>query len=97
MKVNLSRRPLVRATPSRQFDMAGAEDRTMTRLRLLSLATGIAAAVALGGCYTPPPGTSGEAVDYDYGISPNPVPKDLMRPDGLMINGLLPPNPNEGS
>jgi hypothetical protein len=81
----------------RQFNGAKAEELAMTRARLLGLAVGIAAAAALAGCHTPPPGTPGEQVDYDYGISPNPVPKDLMRPDGLMINGLLPPNPNEGS
>lgn len=69
----------------------------MTRSHLLGLAAAIAAAGTLAACATTPPNMPGPAVDAAYGLVPNPVPDELMRPDGLMINGLLPPNVNEGS
>ena len=56
-------------------------------------------ALALSACASPqlPPGTNGDALDEAYGIPPNTEPPYLMRPDGLMINGLLPEQPNAGS
>ncbi len=70
----------------------------MTRIaRLLGVGVAASVVVALAGCSAPPPGTSGDAVDAAYGIPPNSVPSEVMRPDGLMINGLLPLPPNSGS
>jgi hypothetical protein len=48
-------------------------------------------------CSAPPPSSSGEAVDKAYGIPPGSAPPDLLRPDGLLDNGLLPLPPNSGS
>jgi hypothetical protein len=61
-------------------------------------ASGVVAAVlALAACSAPPPGTDGAAVDAAYGIPPGSVPPNMLRPDGLLINGLLPEPPNSGS
>ena len=70
----------------------------MTRMvRLVGAGLVVASALGLSACYTPPPGTSGDAVDAAYGIPPNTMPKEDMRNDGTMINGLLPLPPNSGS
>jgi hypothetical protein len=60
---------------------------------------GIAATLTLGvaACSTPPPGTSAADVDAAYGIPPGTVPANELRPDGLLLNGLLPLPPNSGS
>lgn len=63
---------------------------------VMLLIVAILAVFALVSCTTPP-GTNGVAVDAAYGIPPGTVPAAQMRPDGLMINGLLPLPPNSGS
>ena len=61
------------------------------------LALMFAAAAVLAACTTTPPGENGAAVDAAYGIPPGAVPPYQLRPDGLLINGLLPLPPNSGS
>ena len=58
--------------------------------RLLLLAATAAAVVA---CSSGPP----DNPDAAYGIPHNIVAPSLLRPDGLMINGLLPPQPYSSS
>lgn len=52
-----------------------------------------AAALALAACSSASPQND----DAAYGIPPGIVAPSLMRPDGLMINGLLPPQPGDMS
>ena len=61
-----------------------------------AVAVGLAIS-GLAGCAPPPPVSGAAAIDGAYGIPPGTVPASLVRPDGLMINGLLPPNPNDAS
>jgi hypothetical protein len=68
------------------------------RLRRLGVLLTAAVGLGLSACAAPPPvSTNGAAFDEAYGIPPGTVPAYLMRPDGLMINGLLPEQPNAGS
>jgi hypothetical protein len=58
---------------------------------------GVAAMTAILGACSGPVRGDAATVDSAYGIPPNTVPQEEMRPDGLMINGLLPLPPNSGS
>ncbi len=50
----------------------------------------VTVALALGGCASAWSGKSVKTLDTDLGVEPSTVPSYVMRPDGLMINGLLP-------
>jgi hypothetical protein len=52
-------------------------------------------AVALAACTAgpPPPPNDPIAIDEQYGIPAGSVPPYLLRPDGVMTNGLLPAQP----
>jgi hypothetical protein len=50
-------------------------------------------ALALAACTAPPPANDPIAIDEQYGIPAGSVPPYLLRPDGLMTNGLLPAQP----
>jgi hypothetical protein len=50
-------------------------------------------ALALAACSTAPPPNDPIAIDEQYGIPAGSVPPYLLRPDGLMTNGLLPAQP----
>jgi hypothetical protein len=51
-------------------------------------------ALALAGCSTTaPPPSDPIAIDEQYGIPAGSVPPYLLRPDGVMTNGLLPAQP----
>src|SRR5579859_2408434 len=81
----------------RKWRRAGGDRRrgtTMRRVdrsafRYASSAACIGLAVALAGCASAWPNTVA-ARDAAMGIQPNSVPANLLRPDGVMINGLLP-------
>lgn len=64
--------------------------RTPRSFRALVGILAIPAAFALAGCTTPPPANPIAARNAALGIEPDTVPSYLMRPDGLMLNGLLP-------
>ena len=49
--------------------------------------------IALVACTSPPPGNNAVDIDLQYGIPVDSVPSYLLRPDGLMINGVLPAQP----
>jgi hypothetical protein len=57
----------------------------------------IAATLALADCSRAPLNGNGAAVDAAYGIPPSSVRPYLLRPDGLLINGLLPLQPGDTS
>jgi hypothetical protein len=61
--------------------------------RKLPVCAVIAATATLAACnFMPPPKTAAE-IDDQYGIPQGSVPSYLLRPDGLMTNGLLPAQP----
>jgi hypothetical protein len=63
-------------------------------LRLCAgVATVATTAFALAACTSGPPGNDPIAIDGQYGIPAYSVPSDILRPDGLMTNGLLPAQP----
>jgi hypothetical protein len=53
----------------------------------------VAATATLASCATVPPPKTAVEIDDQYGIPPGSVPSYLLRPDGLMTNGLLPAQP----
>ncbi len=67
-------------------------------VRRLGACTAALALAGLAACSSPPlDPNNGAALDAAYGIPPGTYPKSVMRPDGLLINGLLPLPPNTGS
>jgi hypothetical protein len=74
-----------------QFDL-GREKLAMAFGNLLVGAV-IAATGTLAACNMVPPPKTATEIDSQYGIPPGSVPAYLLRPDGLMINGLLPAQP----
>jgi hypothetical protein len=75
------------------------EGRVMSaNMRLLGAGVAAAVTLAVAACSSPPlSNNDGVALDEAYGIPPGSVPPGLLRPDGLLINGLLPEPPNSGS
>jgi hypothetical protein len=61
--------------------------------RNLSVGAVIAATAMLASCSLVPPPKTATEIDSQYGIPPGSVPAYLLRPDGLMTNGLLPAQP----
>jgi hypothetical protein len=53
----------------------------------------ILAMATLASCTTMPPPKTAIQIDDQYGIPAGSVPSDLLRPDGVMTNGLLPAQP----
>jgi hypothetical protein len=49
--------------------------------------------LGVAACTSTPPGNDPIAIDEQYGIPPDSVPPWMLRPDGLMTNGLLPAQP----
>jgi hypothetical protein len=60
---------------------------------LVGVATAALTTFVLAACTQAPPGKDAIAIDAQYGIPPGSVPSYLLRPDGLMTNGLLPAQP----
>jgi hypothetical protein len=56
----------------------------------IAVMTALAAAACSG---TAPPPNDPIAIDEQYGIPVGSVPSYLLRPDGVMTNGLLPAQP----
>jgi hypothetical protein len=61
-----------------------------SRARAVATIALVTIAVALAGCASAWSGKSVTEINGAMGIQPNSVPPYLLRPDGLMINGLLP-------
>ncbi len=63
---------------------------------LSSLGVAIAAmtTLALAACTSALPGNNANAIDAQYGIPPGSVPSYMLKPDGLMTNGLQPAQPD---
>jgi hypothetical protein len=53
----------------------------------------IAATASLAACSSASPPKTATEIDDLYGIPAGSVPSYLLRPDGLMTNGLLPAQP----
>jgi hypothetical protein len=49
--------------------------------------------LTLAACASGPPPHDAIGIDEQYGIPAGSVPPYLLRPDGLMTNGLLPAQP----
>jgi hypothetical protein len=60
---------------------------------LVGVAIAATTTLALAACTSSPPGSNPIAIDEQYGIPPGSVPSSMLRPDGLMTNGLLPAQP----
>jgi hypothetical protein len=60
---------------------------------LVGVAIAAMTTLALAACTSAPPGNDPIAIDAQYGIPPGSVPSYMLRPDGLMTNGLLPAQP----
>jgi hypothetical protein len=60
---------------------------------LVGVAIAAMTTLALAECTSAPPGNDAIGIDAQYGIPPYSVPSYLLRPDGLMTNGLLPAQP----
>lgn len=69
----------------------------MATPRRLRAAISAIALAGLAGCAGPPLNGNGAALDAAYGIPPGTYPSEVMQPNGLLINGLLPLPPNTGS
>jgi len=70
-----------------------------SRQSLVGVAISATATLMLAACSTlpPPPPNDPIAIDDQYGIPAGSVPPDMLSPDGLMTNGLLPAQPNDTS
>jgi hypothetical protein len=69
-----------------------------SRQSLVGVAIVSIATLMLAACTTvPPPPDDPIAIDAQYGIPAGSVPPYMLRPDGLMTNGLLPAQPNDTS
>jgi hypothetical protein len=68
-----------------------------SRQSLVGVAIAAITTLALVACTTlpPPPHDDPIAIDAQYGIPAGSVPSYMLRPDGLMTNGLLPAQPND--
>jgi hypothetical protein len=66
----------------------------MSSNNLVDVAIAAMATIALAACISAPPGNNAVDIDLQYGIPVDSVPSYLLRPDGLMTNGLLPAQPN---
>lgn len=68
-------------------------------VRACLFVTGVAvvATLALAACAPMPAPDTPATVDSDFAIPPGSVPPGMQRPDGLLINGLLPAQPDDGS
>ena len=60
---------------------------------LLGVALAVMTTLALAACDSGPPPHDAIGIDDLYGIPAGSVPPELLRPDGLMTNGLLPAQP----
>jgi hypothetical protein len=60
---------------------------------LVGVATAAMTTFALVACTSPPSGNSAADIDAQYGIPAGSVPSYMLKPDGLMTNGLLPAQP----
>ncbi len=68
-----------------------------SRANLLGAGVAALAAVVLAGCSSTPLANTPAALDSAYGIPANSVPSEVERPDGMLYNGLVPAQPNDGS
>jgi hypothetical protein len=60
---------------------------------LVSIAIAALTTLALAACDLAPPPHDAIGIDDQYGIPAGSVPSYLLRPDGVMSNGLLPAQP----
>lgn len=64
---------------------------------LLGAAMAATTLCALAACTSTPPPKTAADIDAQYGIPPETVPSYMLKPDGLMNNGLLPAQPYDTS
>jgi len=60
---------------------------------LTGIAIASVALLSLAACNTLPPPRNAIEIDDQYGIPPYSVPSQMLQPNGLMTNGLLPAQP----
>jgi hypothetical protein len=60
---------------------------------LVGIAIAAMTMLALAACTSGPRPTDAIGIDAEYGIPAGSVPSYLLRPDGVMTNGLLPAQP----
>jgi hypothetical protein len=66
----------------------------LSRKLMVRVAIAAMTALAAAACMGPaPPPNDPIAIDDEYGIPAGSVPSYLLRPDGVMTNGLLPAQP----